>query len=231
MFSIDERPKMRPSSFRDSGIIATPASRLRLGFRASCSPVARTASPFSDGAAPKIVRASSVRPAPTRPASPSISPARSSKLTPSTPGPYRSRTESATGASAGGGAFGGNVAVSGRPSIASISEASVSDAACAVFTSRPSRRTVTVSASWSTSLRKCEMRMIVVPEAASARTIVVEMARLARVERRGRLVHDDQLSVTRERTEDLDLLLLRGPQLLGRHVSAQVEACPSTSWA
>ena len=65
--------------------------------------------------------------------------------------------------------FGGKVAVSGRPSIASISDASVSYAAGAVFTSRPSRSTVTVSASSSTSLRKCEMRMIVVPDARRAR--------------------------------------------------------------
>ena len=58
----------------------------------------------------------------------------------------------ATGAS--GSRFGGNVVVRGRPSIASTSVASVSSDVGDVRMTLPSRRTVTVSASSSTSRRK-----------------------------------------------------------------------------
>ena len=57
------------------------------------------------------------------------------------------------------------------PSIASTRDASVSAAVGAVRITRPSRRTVTVSASSSTSRRKWEMRRIVLPWAASDFTI------------------------------------------------------------
>ena len=68
------------------------------------------------------------------------------------------------------------------------------------------------------------MRMIVVPDARERADDLVQLARLARAQRRGRLVHDDQLRVARERAQDLDLLLLGRPQPAGRHVAGQVEA-------
>ncbi len=151
-----ERPKISPSSFRDSGIIATPASRLRRGFRASLRARGENGLPRL---APARRRRSSARAPcarrPTRPASPRISPCAQLEARRPRRRARRGRAPSSTtGASAGGAAFGGNVAVSGRPSIASISEASVSDAVGAVFTSLPSRSTVTVSASSSTSFEE-----------------------------------------------------------------------------
>ena len=163
---------MSPASFRDSGMSASPVPRLRRGLRPKRSPVDSSTLPDSSLLAPKSASASSVRPAPTRPAMPRISPARRSNDTPLTPGADTSRTDMRTGASASSRTcFSGNVAVSERPSIASTSEDSVSSAVEEVRTSRPSRRTVTESASSSTSRRKCEMRRIVFPLRASERTI------------------------------------------------------------
>ncbi len=89
-----------------------------------------------------------------------------------TPGADTPCTDMRTGVSASSRTrFWGNVAVSDRPSIASTSEDSVSSAVRDVRTSRPSRSTVTESASSSTSRRKCEMRRIVLPLRASERTI------------------------------------------------------------
>ena len=50
----------------------------------------------------------------------------------------------------------------------------------------------------------------------------MQVPRLARAERRRRLVHHDQPRVARERAQDLDLLLLGGAQPSGRHASRQV---------
>ena len=69
--------------------------------------------------------------------------------------------------------------------------------------------------------------MIVFPSAASLRTISCRCCVSSRAERRGRLVHHDQLRVPRERAQDLDLLLLGGPQPPGRHRPRQVEARPT----
>ncbi len=97
---------MRPSSFRDSGISVTCALSAARGPPASAADPARISEALT-GTAPKMARASSERPAPTSPASPTISPARISSETPCTPGAVRSRTDSATGASAAGACFGG----------------------------------------------------------------------------------------------------------------------------
>ena len=52
----------------------------------------------------------------------------------------------------------------------------------------------------------------------------VQLLRLAGAQRRGRLVHDDQLRVARERAQDLDLLLLARAQPAGRAWPGQLEA-------
>ena len=114
-----------------------------------------------------------------------------------------------TGASAGGSCLGGKVDGQ-RPARASPRSATtrVSCAAGDVRTSAPSRSTVTVSASSSTSRRKCEIRRIDVPRARERADDLVQLLRLVPAQRRRRLVHDDQLGVARERAQDLDLLLL-----------------------
>ena len=48
---------------------------------------------------------------------------------------------------------------------------------------------------------------------------LVQLPGLVLAERSRGLVHDDQLGVARERSQDLDLLLLGGPQPAGRHVA------------
>ena len=79
------------------------------------------------------------------------------------------RTERTVGASAAGGVLSGKVRSNVRPSIAATSRSGVSSAAGAVRTSLPSRRTVTVSASDSTSWRKCDTYTIVAPRSCRAR--------------------------------------------------------------
>ena len=111
--------------------------------------------------------------------------------------------------------LGGNVEVErrGRASPRS-SESSVSSAVGAVRTTAPSRRTVTVSASvehLAQEVRDQDDRRAAPRR--GARMIACSCARLGRVERRRRLVHDDDLAPSRaERPQDLDLLLLGGPQ-------------------
>ena len=203
-----ERPSSSPSSLRDSGIIATPARSRARGPPDSSSPPASSTEPAVGRSAPKIARASSVRPAPTSPARATISPAWTVRLTPSTRGACRSRTVRTAGASAGAARLGGKAAVSGRPSIAWMSESSVCSAAGAVRTTRPSRRTVTSSASASTSRRKCETSSTVRPGAGERADDLVQLRGLLGAERGRRLVHDDELGVARQRAQDLDLLLL-----------------------
>ena len=93
-----------------------------------------------------------------------------------------------------------------------------------VSTSRPSRSTVTASASSSTSRRKWEIRRIVVPAAASERTTSWSCSVSGPLERSRRLVHDDHTSVARERAQDLDLLLLGRAEAPGRSRARKVEA-------
>ena len=143
-FSIDERPRIRPV------VLARLGDHRERPTRGSAAGCARAAGPRSASVArtrPARRRRSPARARcarrPTRPARPRISPARSSKLAASTPGAVevadrehdrRVRREA--------GLRRGNVAVSGRPSIASTSDASVSAAAGAVLTisARPAAR-------------------------------------------------------------------------------------------
>ena len=197
---------------RDSGIIATPARSRARGPPDSAPPRATSTAPAVARSAPKIARASSVRPAPTSPARATISPAWTVRLTPSTRGACRSRTVRTAGASAAATRLGGKAAVRERPSMAWMSESSVCSAAGAVCTTRPSRSTVTSSASASTSRRKCETSSTVRPAPASERTISCSCAVSSAPSGGRRLVHDDELGVARQRAQDLDLLLLGGRQ-------------------
>ena len=97
---------LHQQALRASGPPAAARRRPRSRRAASAAAAARpqtSSSPRSRRSAPKIARASSERPLPISPARPRISPARISNETPLTAGARRrSRTESTTGASAGG---------------------------------------------------------------------------------------------------------------------------------
>ena len=168
-----------------------------------------TISPALTRSAPKIARASSVRPAPTSPASPTISPRRTSSDASATPRAARPRAESDDGCVGRPGAAWAETprSAAGRASPRRATPPSRSPYG-SVSTTRPSRSTVTVSESSSTSRRKCEMRTIVFPAATSARTISCSLSVSAPLERRRRLVHHDHASIAGERAQDLDLLLL-----------------------
>ena len=75
--------------------------------------------PLSSGSAPKMARVTSVRPAPIRPARPSTSPARTSKLTFSK-APRREALRTLSTVSPILAFRGGNISLSGRPIISSI---------------------------------------------------------------------------------------------------------------
>ena len=98
MFSATERTAMMPSFLRSSGQNTRPA---RMAVRgeppATTAPCTRTSPPVG-GTAPHSSRMSSVRPAPTSPKNPTISPRATSNDTGvRNPGPARLRTASPSG--------------------------------------------------------------------------------------------------------------------------------------
>src|SRR5271166_1622579 len=87
----------QPCCWRSSGTKPIPAAIARCGvwFVSAVSPI--NTSPLSRGSIPKIARAISLLPAPTKPAKPTISPCRTSKLMPlNTPARCKSRTRRTT---------------------------------------------------------------------------------------------------------------------------------------
>ena len=114
-------------------------------------------SPVSAGVRPNSVRASSVRPAPTSPARPTISPARTARLTPWTPPAAQPRSRSSSTTSPGVTAFLGNTADSSRPTMSWISSVRLTSDIARVPMVWPSRSTVTRSAISDSSSSRCEM--------------------------------------------------------------------------
>ena len=179
---------------RDSGIMATPREGCAAGSPASRPAGTRTAVRRPTGAAPKIARASSVRPAPTSPARPTISPARTSKRD----------VGDAAGAQVAHREHDGRVR-GRRRRLAGTSRSAAGRASPRSASPRSRRRSAPSerrarrggpspsSASSSTSRRKCEIRTTVVPPAASPRTISCSCCVSRLRQRRGRLVHDDEL--------------------------------------
>ncbi len=114
-------------------------------------------SPESCGSAPNTARMTSVRPAPTRPATPRISPLRSWKLTSRITRPRlrlrTSRTTSWLGFSGRSGASSKIV----RPTIIAMMSWIPTSAVMTVSMNRPSRMTVTRSEIFLSSSRRCEM--------------------------------------------------------------------------
>ena len=113
----------------------------------------------------------SVRPAPTRPQKPTISPAWTSKLmslnTPALPMPRTSSTFSPRGTSSLG-----YRSFTCRPAMPSIRSDMVMSATLWVLILRPSRKIVTRSAISKTSSSLWEMKMIDLPAAESRRMIL-----------------------------------------------------------
>ena len=212
-FSRTGRRSIRPSSLRDSGIIATFARSEPERRAGEAGGPGGHLARRSTGDAPKIARASSERPAPTRPA-------RADDL--ARPDLERRAVDAGGREVAHGQRRAGrrrrraaSAGRSGRP----IGRASRRPACprsrrrpALVCTTAPSRRTVMVSASASTSPRKWETRMTVRPPRREAADDLVEPLDLGRRERGRRLVEDDQLGVAGQRPQDLDLLLLRQRQ-------------------
>ena len=158
---------------------------------------------------PTIAWAISERPAPTRPAMPTISPARTvNEMSANAPveveigrrGAARVRRRFRTALAKSWSRA--------RPTINRTISSSVSSAAGRVATCAPSRRTVTSSAKPSSSSRRWEMSMIEAPRAGAADD-PEELLRLRRRQRRGRLVEDEEpRAPTVMRAGDLDELHL-----------------------
>ena len=113
-------------------------------------------SPESGGVSPKIVPASSVRPAPTSPARPKISPARSERLTPLTPAARQTRRRSSSTTPPNSTVLFGKTADNSRPTINWISSPKFTSASSFVSIVQPSRSTVTRSAITANSSNRCE---------------------------------------------------------------------------
>ena len=134
-----------------------PEAMASSGERGRTSRPATRTDPASRAASPNSTRASSVRPAPTSPARPTISPRLTVRLTSLTPASRDDRpSTSSTGTPMATSRFGKTEATS-RPTISLISAAASTAAMAWVPTVRPSRSTVTRSASRGSSSRRCEM--------------------------------------------------------------------------
>ena len=170
--------RSNPRAFRSSVTSAMPSLKASVGeLMTAGSPSIAISPPRQPRAAPKIDSRISVRPDPSSPPMPRISPRRRSKLTPCrtrrqprglTVSSVRSRTDSTGAPSA---AMSSRwVGTKFRPTIAEMIAFDESLSIGAVRTRRPSRSTVTRSASATTSSMRCEVKMIATPAAASWRT-------------------------------------------------------------
>ena len=183
--------------------------------------------PPSSGSMPKTARASSVRPAPISPASPRISPRRTVEVDrarrpgggarrPRSPGSARPAPPPAGGRSTSGRAR----------SSAGSSPRARSRRAPRCPTTRPSRSTTTRSAQAVTSPSRCEMKMTLTPDARRSATTLEQPLGLGDGQARGRLVHDDEPALERQRLGDLDELALRDRQPRHRRRRREVHPEP-----
>src|SRR4051794_8675211 len=159
----------RPCWRRSSGTKPTPARMAALGEPLGSSTPATSTVPASRLSMPKIARATSLRPAPTSPASATISPRWTWNET-SVKTPSRVRRETfSTGAPISASVF-GNSASSSRPTIFLTSSSLVSSFAGPSWVTWPSRSTVTVEQIAKTSSRRCEMKRTAAPRCLSVST-------------------------------------------------------------
>ena len=146
-----------PSARRSSGTKPIPALTASEQSRGSKVAPSRVIVPLSGRSAPKTSRASSLRPAPTRPPRPSTSPRRRSKLTSLTLGArVRPRTESTVFPGPADARPTTRSAVCSRPMIASTRARLFKAPPASSATERPSRNTETRWQRSSTSSSRCE---------------------------------------------------------------------------
>jgi hypothetical protein len=141
----------------------------------SATPPTRT-EPELAGRKPVIASASSRCPLPETPASATISPARTSSVTPFTAGAPRSPStvRPSTASTTGRSAWAGRrrfVVSKTRPTISDASDSRVDSAVVTVATARPPRSTVTRSETAITSCSLCEMKMTVRPSCTISRNV------------------------------------------------------------
>src|SRR4051794_8524774 len=164
-----DRSMTRPCWRRSSGTKATPAAIAAVGLPLGSRRPWTSTWPPSALSTPKIARATSLRPAPTRPASATISPARTSKET-SVKTPSRVRRDTDSSGAPIAAAVLGNSASRSRPTMRRTRSSSVRPAVFSSDTMPPSRMTVTVSQIAKTSSRRCEMKRMPAPRSCSVRT-------------------------------------------------------------
>src|SRR3954452_1156802 len=154
---------------RPSGTSPTPARIAARGEPGASGLPSPSTWPASGLSMPKIARATSLRPAPTSPARPTISPARTSKETSKNTPSRVSRSTLSTGAPICASCF-GNSALSSRPTIRRTMSSGVIAEICASCTTAPSRMIVTVSQTANTSSMRCEMNSTATLSSRSALT-------------------------------------------------------------
>ena len=188
--------------------------------------------PESNGSAPKTARAISVRPAPTSPAMPRISPRRTSRLTSSStvacgswalPRRVRPSTRSATSPGLGPIAMNEErIDLAADHQADDAVDGRVGDGAAADQTAVAKHRVAVA-----------DLHHLLEPmgDEDDAQALGLQIANdaeelldLARGERRGRLVHDDQARLHRQRAGDLDHLLLGDRQVADDRHRLQIEA-------
>ncbi len=207
-FSRIERRRISPSSLRDSGIIATPALIEAAGCRRPDVPRTRTCPALSGVGPVDRPRELGLRPAPTRPARPTISPARSVSETSVTPGADRPSTEIDDGR-IGSGRLLRRIRPADGPAEHPGDEARlglVGDRAGADHAAVAQHRDgVGQVEDLAEEVRDEDHG--VAPRAQPADDLVQPL-HLLRRQARGRLVEDDEVGVPGQRPEDLHLLLL-----------------------
>src|SRR5689334_12778265 len=166
---------MRPSRLRSSGTCATPMSAIWRGESFVTLLPSIVMSPESTARKPTMASTSSVWPLPWTPARATISPARSSRLTPRTAMCSRSsrtwRSLIASTTSLGTAGPFATVSSTSRPTMRLASVSRVASFGSTVPATRPRRRTVILSATSSTSASLWVMKTIVVPSLARPRMI------------------------------------------------------------
>ena len=188
---------------------------------------AMDASPESNERRPAIASTSSVCPLPWTPAMTTISPARTSRSTPSTAISRRSsrtcapRRLSTTSPGLAGPL--GTISSTSRPTIRLASSWRVAALGSAAPATRPRRRTTTSSATSRTSLSLWVMKMIVVPVAVRDRMIPNSSSVSNGREHGAGLVEHEDVALAVEGLEDLDPLADADRQVLDPRVRVDAE--------
>src|SRR4051794_7765419 len=154
---------------RSSGTSPTPARIAARGEPGASGLPSTSTWPASGLSMPKIARATSLRPAPTSPARPTISPRRTSKLT-STNTPSRVRRSTLSSGAPISVSSLGKSCDSSRPTMRRTSASLVRSFVAPSWVTSPSRRTVAVSQISKISSRRCEMNSTAAPRAFRVRT-------------------------------------------------------------